>query len=137
MPMVAIVIVITCKSSRVSRGDNHPLLLVIRRWDTLECLEPLHGLLSSLCLVRDHASNGPPEHLGGSPEVEGTAGRLDVAPQAKESQHFQLVPVEVAGEVDALTTHDDNLVAVEDVLGHDGGQAAQQVTAAIDHHRLG
>ena len=68
--------------------------------------------------------------------MEGTAGRLDVAPQAKESQHLQLVPVEVAGEVDALTTHDDNLVAVEDVLGHDGGQAAQQVTAAIDHHRL-
>jgi len=118
-------------------GDDHPLLLVVWGWDTLEGLESLHGILSPLGLVGNHAPHSPPEHFGGGTEVEGAAARLDIAPKPEELEHLQLVPVEVAGLVDALAPHHHNLVAVEDVLGHDGGQTAHQVATAIDHHRLG
>ena len=48
------------------RGDDHLLLLVIRRGDSLECLQALQGVLSSLGLVRSHATDSPPEDLGRS-----------------------------------------------------------------------
>ena len=48
------------------RGDDHLLLLVIRRGDSLECLKALQSVLSSLGLVRSHATNGSPEDLGRS-----------------------------------------------------------------------
>ena len=117
-------------------GDNHPLLFVIRRRDTLESLEPFHGFLSSLGFVGNHSSDCPPEHLRGGTEVEGATCRLDIAPQSQELQHFQLVPIEVARKVDALAPHNDDLITVENVLGHDGGQTAHQMAAAINHHRL-
>ena len=48
------------------RGDDHLLLLVIRRGDSLECLQALQGVLSSLGLVRSHATDSSPEDLGRS-----------------------------------------------------------------------
>ena len=68
--------------------------------------------------------------------MEGSPQRLHVAPQTQELEVFELVAVEVAAHVDALRADDHHLVAVQHELGHDGGQAAHQVAAAIDHHRL-
>ena len=53
-----------------SRWDDHLLLLVIGRRNSLESLETLQSILSSLGLVRSHASDGSPEDLGGGSEVE-------------------------------------------------------------------
>ena len=78
-----------------SRWDDHLLLLVIGRRNSLESLETLQSILSSLGHVRNHPSDGSPEDLGGSPEVEGTTAGLDVATLLQEVEILQLVAVEV------------------------------------------
>ena len=55
---------------------------------------PVEGLHTALCLVRDHASDGPPEDLAGGPEMEGSVARVGVHPLAEESEVLQLVTVE-------------------------------------------
>merc|ERR1719295_1117523 len=118
------------------RWDDHELLFVIGRGNSLKGLEPLEGILSALSLVGGHATHGAPEDLGGSPEVEGPTGRLDVAALLQEVEVLQLVAVEVAAHVDALAPDDDNLVAGEDKLGNDGGEPAHQVATTIHHNCL-
>ena len=78
-----------------SRWDDHLLLLVIGRRNSLESLETLQSILSSLGLVRNHSSDGSPEDLGGSPEVEGATAGLHVATLLEEVEILQLVAVEV------------------------------------------
>ena len=48
------------------RGDDHLLLPVIGRGDSLECLQTLESILSPLGLVGAHATDSPPEDLGRS-----------------------------------------------------------------------
>ena len=48
------------------RGDDHFLLLVIGRRNSLECLQTLESILSSLGFVGAHATHSPPEDLGRS-----------------------------------------------------------------------
>ena len=81
-----------------SRWDDHLLLLVIGRRNSLESLETLQSILSSLGLVRNHPSDGSPEDLGGSPEVEGATAGLHVATLLEEVEILQLVTVEVPWE---------------------------------------
>jgi len=119
------------------RGDDHLLLFVIRRGDSLECLQALQGVLSSLGLVRSHATDSSPEDLGRSSEVESATAGLDVAPLPQEVEVLQLVTVEVSGDVDLLTPHDDDLLPVEDELGDDGGQTPEHVGAAVNDNGLG
>ena len=59
--------------------NHHPLLVIVRRWDTLEGLETGHGGGAAGSLVRDHATDGAPEHLGGSAEVPWAAASGIVA----------------------------------------------------------
>ena len=66
------------------RWDDHLLLLVIWRRNSLECLETLESILSSLGLVRSHSSDGSPEDLGGGSEVESSTAGLDVASLSQE-----------------------------------------------------
>jgi hypothetical protein len=39
---------------------------------------------------------------------------------------------ELSGDVQGLASHDDDLLAVEQLLGHGAGQPAKEVTLAID-----
>jgi hypothetical protein len=55
-----------------SSRDDDSLLLVVRRWDTLEELESLNGSCASWCLVRQHSSDGSEEDLAWCSEVERT-----------------------------------------------------------------
>ena len=55
-----------------SLGDDHLLLLVVGRGDTLEDLEALHGSGTTGGLVGDHATDGLVEDARGGAEVEGT-----------------------------------------------------------------
>jgi hypothetical protein len=67
-------------------GNDNALLLVVGRGDTLEGLETLHGGGTAGSLVRDHATDSAPEHLGRSAEVEGTTtGRVEPSLLAHES----------------------------------------------------
>ncbi len=45
---------------------------------------------------------------------------------------LELVSVEVSTDVDALAPDDDDLLTVQDGLGHDGGQTAQKVASSVD-----
>ena len=53
-------------------GDDHALLVVVRRRDTIEGLQALQSGGTTGSLVRDHTTDGAPEHLGGSAVVPGT-----------------------------------------------------------------
>lgn len=55
-----------------SLRNDHTLLLVVGRRDTLEGLKALHSGGTTGGLVRNHAADSSPEHLGGGTEVEGT-----------------------------------------------------------------
>lgn len=55
-----------------SLGNDHLLLLVIGRGNTLEDLEALHGGSTTGSLVGDHATDGLVEDARRSAEVEGT-----------------------------------------------------------------
>ena len=46
-------------------GDDHALLVVIWRRDTLKGLQACHGGGTTLSLVGNHAADGAPKHLGG------------------------------------------------------------------------
>jgi len=68
--------------------------------------------------------------------MEWTSGGFDVTSKPQELEVLQLVAVEVAGHVDAFTPDDDDFVAVQDELGDDGGQSADQMATAVDNNRL-
>jgi hypothetical protein len=39
---------------------------------------------------------------------------------------------ELAGDVESLTSHDDDLLAIEELLGDGAGEATEQVALAVD-----
>jgi hypothetical protein len=67
-------------------GNDHALLVVVGRGDTLEGLQAVHGSVTTLGLVRDHATDGAPEHLGRRTVVPWTtARRVETGLFAEES----------------------------------------------------
>jgi len=83
-----------------------------------------------------HTSDSLVEDPGGGTEVEGTTGRVHVAPLAQVGQELNLVPVEVSGEVQLLAADDGDLAALQQVLGNHRGQAAKQMAATINNNGL-
>jgi hypothetical protein len=74
-------------------GNDNALLLVVGGRDTLEGLETLHGGVTAGGLVGNHATDGAPEHLGGSAEVEGTTtGGVETGLLAHESLVLDCAP---------------------------------------------
>jgi hypothetical protein len=53
-------------------GDDHALLVVVRGRNTIEGLQALQSGGTTGSLVRDHTTDGAPEHLGGSAVMPGT-----------------------------------------------------------------
>lgn len=88
--------------------------------------------MSSLGLVGDHSADGLPQHTAGGTEVERTTGRVDIAPFAQVGQELDLVPEEVSRQLQILAAHNHYLTSIQDLLGNDGGQTAQQMAATVD-----
>ena len=63
---------------------NHTVDLVVRGRNSLEHLQVSQGSGTTGSLVGDHSTDGSPEDLGGSTEVEGTTSGVDVASLAQE-----------------------------------------------------
>jgi len=88
--------------------DNHSLLLVIWRWDSFEDLDVLKSSLTLWGLVREHSSDGSPEHSRwGSVMLElsswvGVVGLID------ELLPFELLSEERTRHVHELTSDDNN-----------------------------
>jgi len=114
--------------------DNHALLVVIRRRNAFEGLKALQRRSASGSLVWDHASDSSPEHLGGCAEVEGaTTGGVVASLLAQECRVLQFRAEELARDVESLASNDDDLLAIEQLLGHYAGETTQKMSLAIDH----
>jgi len=94
------------------RGHDDALLLVIRGRDTLVHLQALHRVLAAVQLVRQHASDGPPEDLAWSAEMIRTTSGVRVHVLLQEIQILEFVSVEVARNVDAFTSYDNNTLTL-------------------------
>lgn len=85
---------ISYPSSRVQPNDSegsrndHSLLLVIWRRDTLEAFEAHEGGIAAGGLVRHHAPDGPPQDSAGCTEVEWPSPWVHVASLLQERQIF-------------------------------------------------
>lgn len=113
-------------------GDDHELLSVVRRGNTLVDLQSLESGSTTGGLVGKHAANGLVEDARGSTVVEGT-GLLGVNQVAlvKVGVVLELVAEEGAGDVDELGSNDDNLLAGKELLGQGGGETTKEVTLAV------
>lgn len=116
-----------------SLGNNHLLLGVVGRGNTLEDLEALHGGSTAGGLVGHHATDCLVEDSRGGAEVEGsTTGGVVSGHLSQVGVVLELRAEELAGDVESLAANNDNLLAVEELLGDDTGKTAQQVTLAVD-----
>lgn len=180
-----------------SLGDDHLLLVVVGRGDTLEDLEALESSGTAGGLVGNHAADSLVEDARGGTEVERTwdqqSDRVVIAHREKcrltsaggvVSGHLAQVGVvldclqtvsnrswlfdisgaaqvdlfvrpvrrnfarrgvrswtgarrtlraeELSGDVESLAADDDNLLAAQQLLGNNTGQAAEKVALAID-----
>jgi len=101
-----------------SLRHNHPFLLVIKRGDTLKEFQAFESSSAASSLVRHHAPDGTEEDLGRSTVMERARFfRVDDMAFVKEVVIAELVAEEAAGDVDLLASHNDDLLAVEDLLG--------------------
>lgn len=141
-----------------SLWDDHALLVVVWWWDTLEGLQALESLCAALGLVRDHATHCAPEHLGGCAVVPWSTTHCVVTGLLAEEGlvlHCRgivlvcmsgrascgggfvkrtLSAEELAGDVEGLAADDDNLLAIEELLGDSRGQTTEEVALAVDYN---
>jgi hypothetical protein len=116
-----------------SLGNDDTLLLVIRRRNTLEDLEALHSGGTTGGLVGNHAADSLVEDAGRGAEVEGAAtGGVVTGHLAQVGVVLELGAEELARDVESLGADNDDLLAVEELLRNDAGEAAQKVALAID-----
>jgi hypothetical protein len=109
-------------------GDHHSLLLVVRGRDTLEDLESLQSSLTSGGLVGDHTSNGLVEDSRGGSEMERTVSSVESGGLSQVSGVLELGSEKLLGDVKSLASHNDNVLAVEDLLGNGGGESTEEVS---------
>mmetsp|Transcript_47828 Transcript_47828/g.87948 ORF Transcript_47828/g.87948 Transcript_47828/m.87948 type:complete len:207 (-) Transcript_47828:112-732(-) len=116
---------------------DHKLLLdVIWMWHSFEGLQAIQCRCAPSGLVWDHASHSPPEHLGWSAVVEWTTTRVGVHLLALKVCVLELVAEERAGDVDVLGAQACHMLTVEEFLGYNGCESAEQVSLAINDHLL-
>jgi hypothetical protein len=92
------------------------------------------GELSAHGLVRKHAAESSPEHASRGLEVDGTLLGVGVVSLLEELGLLDLVSLDGAGHHDLLAAHHHDLLAAQELLGHGGGEATEQVALAIHHN---
>jgi len=118
-------------------GNDHLLLLVVGRGNTLKDLEALESGGTTGSLVGDHATDGLVEDSGRSTEVERTsAGGVVSGDLSEVGVVLELRAEELARDVESLATDDNNLLAAKELLGDNGGESAKEMALAIDDDNL-
>lgn len=116
-----------------SLGNDHLLLLVVGRGNTLEDLKALQSGGTTGSLVGDHATDGLVEDSGGGTEVEGTsAGGVVSGHLSKVGVVLELRAEELARDVERLAADNNDLLTAKELLGDNGGKAAKEMALAID-----
>jgi hypothetical protein len=121
-----------------SLGNDHLLLEVVGRGDTLEDLKSLEGGGTAGGLVGNHATDGLVEDARRGAEVEGTTtGRVVSRHLAEVGGVLELSAEELSGDVEGLAADDNNLLTAQKLLGDNRGQTAKEMALAInDDDRL-
>jgi len=120
-----------------SLRNNHPLLGVVWRRDALKDFETVHGSFTTGGLVGNHPAHSLIEDTRRGTEVERSMGLVEAGGLAEVGMVLQFVAEELAGDVEGLASHNNNLLTVEKLLGYRGGQATKEMSLAIDNdHRL-
>lgn len=116
-----------------SRRDDHELLAVVRRRDTLVDLQSLQSGGTTSGLVGNHAADGLVEDARRGTVVEGTSllGVNQVA-LVQVGVVLQLVAEERARDVDKLGSNNNDLLAREKLLGQSGGETTEKVALAVN-----
>lgn len=68
--------------------------------------------------------------------MERTTSWVHVATFTQVGQKLNFVSVEVTREVQLLAAHHNDLAALQQILGDNGGQAAKQMAASINNNGL-
>ena len=85
----------------------------------------------------NHTSDGLVQDSGWGSEVEWTLGLVVSGGLSQVVVVLELVSEELTGDVEGLASDNDNLLAVEDLLGNNGSQTAQQVALSVnDNNRF-
>ena len=69
--------------------------------------------------------------------VEGSLSGVGKGALAEGVKHLQLVAVVVSADLGLLTTHEGHLLSVLELLGNNTAQTTHQMSAHVDHGRLG
>merc|ERR1719355_435791 len=101
---------------------DHTVDLIVRRRNSLEDLQVSESSGTTRGLVRNHSTDGSPEDLRGSTEVERTASRVDVASLSEEVLVLELVSEVRTRDVDVLTTNNNDLLSGQELLGNSGSE---------------
>lgn len=137
---------------------NHALLPIVWGRNALEELQTLEGGGATGSLVRDHAADGSEKDFGRSAVMEGArlfgvynvalvkevvvaqlneGGSLRIEFASLNGLTRYLVAEEATRNVDLLAANDNNLLAVQDLLGDDRGQPAQKMALTINDDGAG
>ena len=138
-----------------SLRDDHALLAIVGGRNALKQLEALKSSRAAGSLVGDHAADGPVENLGRCAVVEGAGffgvdnvafveevvvaqlrnqckSSCEMRPNSVNWYVTHLVTEEAARDVNLLAPHNDNLLAVQNLLGDNRGQPAKKMALAIN-----
>lgn len=66
----------------------------------------------------------------------GSLAGVDVASLSLEVPVLELGTKVLARDVDALAAHNNDVLAVQDLLGDNGGEATEEVTTTVDNKSL-
>lgn len=69
--------------------------------------------------------------------MNGAVRGLGVHALTQEAHVLHLLSHKSTGDADLLAANDDHLLAVQELLGDDGSQAAEHVVTRVHHHALG
>lgn len=120
-----------------SGGDDHELLAVVGRGNTLVDLQALESGGTTSGLVGKHSADGLVEDARGSTVVEGTSLLgVDQVTLVEVGVVLQLVAEERAGDVDELGSDNNDLLAGEELLGQGGGETTEKVSLAVNDVRV-
>jgi len=112
------------------------LSLVVGSGNSLVGAVALHRVLSAGQLVRQHTADRLVQNAAWGPVMERASLGVDQATLAKVVHVLQLVTVEASGDVDTFASDHHDSLALEESLGNDGSQTAQQMASSVDHQRL-
>jgi len=118
------------------RRDNHLLHLIIRGGAAIENVEALKGGCTTGVLVREHPTDGTPEHERGGLVVERTTAGVGVRLLGNEAVESHFIAAKGAGDDGLLGTNTANVLAEQELLGDDGGETTLKVALAINNDFL-